>query len=108
MNMESIIRIETTARFVSAGGPGRVPMEAEIASIEDAVVILRRHWRLTASETCVLHHGAQGDSERSIAFRMGYQVATVRRIQKSIGEKSGFADSRRAVFEVWRIATQVV
>jgi DNA-binding NarL/FixJ family response regulator len=104
--MESIQRIETTARFVPPGRPGRVPGEAEIASIEDAVVMLRRHWCLTASEACVLHHGAQGSSERSIAFRMGYHVSTIRRIRKSIGEKSGLADCRRAVFEVWRLATQ--
>jgi len=104
LNMESIKWIETTP-FVPSGRPEQVPGEAEIASIEDAVVTLRRHWRLTASEACVLHHSAEGNSERGIAFRLGYQVATVRLIRKSVREKSGFDDCRRALFEVWRLAT---
>jgi len=113
MDMEPNKRRATAELFAFPAAPAaqdalrpryRFDDENEIASIEEAVVAARRHWCLTASETLVLHQAAQGESERGIAFRMGCKLATVRRIRKSIGEKSGFSDGRRAVFEIWRLA----
>jgi DNA-binding NarL/FixJ family response regulator len=76
-------------------------------SIEQAVLDLRRKWRLTLPETCVLHQAAMGYSDQAAASRLARTPGTIGKNWQSIREKSGYDDHRRAVFDVWQRATPI-
>jgi len=80
----------------------RVALSRE--SIEEAIVDLRSHWGLSRGETCILLGAALGESDRIIAFRLGFGRSTLRKHWQSIREKSGHVHHRRAVFDVWQRA----
>lgn len=80
-----------------------LPLDA----IETAVLDLRRKWRLTLSETCVLHQAALGRSDDIVSERLNRAPSTLRNSWRSIREKSGYKDHRRAVFDVWQLADRI-